>query len=93
MLRTYAVKLLVLPMDSSVNEGDTSAQHFIVKYCMFPCPVAATIINILISVWAARCTKSLTTSRRKKARTSADNEEEYITPVKNPKQSANKKKS
>jgi len=50
MLRTYAVKLLVLSMGSSVNEGNTSAQHFIAKYCTFLCPVTATIINIPISV-------------------------------------------
>ena len=50
MLHTYAVKLLVLSMGSSVNEGNASAQHFIVKYCMFPCPVTATVKNVLISV-------------------------------------------
>jgi hypothetical protein len=66
-------------MDSSVNEGHTSAQHFILKYCLFPCPVTAAIINVLIFVRAARCTKSLTTSRCKKGRTAADNEERYIT--------------
>lgn len=80
MLRTYAVKLLVLSMSSSVNEVNTPVQHFFAKYCMFLCPVTTTIINVPISVWAARCTKCLTTSRRKEARISADNEEKYITP-------------
>ena len=49
ILRTYAGKLHVLSMGSSVNEDNTSAQHFIVKYCMFLCPVTATIINVPIS--------------------------------------------
>jgi hypothetical protein len=59
-----AVMLLVLSMESSVNEGNTTAQHFIVKilyvaklcdsncnrYCMLPSSVTVTIIDTLISV-------------------------------------------
>jgi len=50
------------------------------QYCKLPCPAKASIINVLIHVGRAMCTKNLTTSRGKKASTFTDIEEMYLTP-------------
>ena len=48
ILRFYAVTIIDLSMESSVNEGNATAQHFSVQILHIFMPTRATIINVLI---------------------------------------------